>query len=259
MNYWEALILSVIEGITEFLPISSTGHLVLAANLLRINQTEFVKSFEIVIQLGAVLAIVALYWKKLVAKNSLKIWLKIVVAFLPTGVLGLALYKVVKNYLIGNEIVTLVALVTGGVLLVIFERLDRDNKMEVRGVEQLSLKQAVGIGLFQSISMIPGVSRSAATIIGGMLLGQDRKSAVEFSFFLALPTMAAASGLDLIKTQTNYSLEEYMILAFGFAGAFITAVIAVKFFVSFVGRHSLAAFGWYRIVVALVFWLVKIS
>lgn len=251
MEPTHAVILSVVEGITEFLPISSTGHLVLVSKLLGIAQTEFLKSFEISIQLGAILAVVVLYRRTLL--TSVGIWQKVLVAFVPTGVAGFVFYGFVKSTLLGNIPVTLIALLLGGVFLIVFEKIyEKEKDLDV---EQMSWKQSVFIGFSQSVSMIPGVSRAAASIIGGLLVGLNRKAAVEFSFLLAIPTMLAATGLDLFKTRLVYSNEEYILLLVGFIGAFLTAVLSIKFLLSWVSRHSFVAFGVYRIVVAIVFWL----
>lgn len=267
MNIFQAIILSVVEGITEFLPISSTGHLILASDLLKISQTEFQKSFEVFIQLGAILAVVFLYWKSLT--NRREIWNRILIAFLPTGILGFALYKSVKHYLLGNTIVVLSSLLIGGIVLIILEKIHDEEKSQPKSdqppaektseIEKLSLKNAFFIGLFQSISMIPGVSRAAATIFGGLFLGLKRKTAVEFSFLLAVPTMLSASVFDLYKSHLSFTSFEYLLLAAGFLGAFITAFITVKYFLRFIQNHNFIPFGVYRIILAIAFWLLIIK
>lgn len=253
MNIVHSIILSIVEGLTEFLPISSTGHLILASDLLKISQTEFVKSFEIIIQLGAILAVVYLYFKKLI--SGIEIWKKLFVAFLPAGILGFIFFSFIKHYLIGNTVVVLVSLFLGGIALLILEHYYKENPKSLERTENISYKQALLIGVFQSVSMVPGVSRAAATIAGGMLVGLKRKTATEFSFLLAIPTMAAATGLDLLKAGFNFSASEYWILAVGFIGAFISALIAVKFLINFVKNHTFNSFAFYRIVLALVFLL----
>lgn len=254
MDYLQAVILSLVEGLSEFLPISSTGHLILASDLLNIAQTDFVKSFEIIIQLGAVLAVVFLYWKKIF--TSFNLWPKLVVAFLPTAAVGLALYQVIKDLLLGNSTVTVAALLIGGILIILLEKLYDEKSHHLESLDQVSHKQAFLIGLCQSVSVIPGVSRAAATIIGGMFLGLKRQTAVEFSFLLAIPTMFAATGLDLIKSDFSFSSDQYTLLAIGFIGSFITALIAVKFLLKYVQTHNFVAFGVYRIILAVVFWLL---
>ncbi len=256
MDILQVLILSAVEGITEFLPISSTGHLVLTSELLRISQTDFVKSFEVIIQLGAILAVVALYWKKLIQSKAL--WLRLIAAFIPTAVIGFAFYSFIKHVLLGNPMVTLWALFLGGIALIVIEKLYKEQPHHVDTVEKLSIKKAVVIGFIQSLSMIPGVSRAAATIFGGLFMGLKREAAVEFSFLLAIPTMAAATGLDLIKSNFSFSANEWMLLGVGFVGAFVTAIFAIKFLVRYVQHHSFIAFGIYRIILALIFWLFMI-
>lgn len=257
MDLIQALILSVVEGITEFLPISSTGHLVLVSDLLNIPQTEFVKSFEVIIQLGAIMAIVVLYWKTLI--KDFEVWKRILVAFLPTAVLGLVFYDVIKTYLLGNTFVTLIALLLGGIVLIVLELLHKEKPHHRESINQVSLKNAFLIGLFQSFSMIPGVSRAAATIFGGLFLSLKRKTAVEFSFLLAIPTMFAATGLDLIESDWSFTQQELFILAVGLLGAFVTALVAVRYFLRYVQNHSFIPFGIYRIVLAILFWILVAS
>lgn len=254
MNYLQTLILSIVEGITEFLPISSTGHLILASDLLKISQTEFQKSFEIIIQLGAILSVVVIYFK--IFLRNRKIWEKILVAFLPTGVLGFTLYKLIKHYLLGNTVVVLLSLFIGGIVLIILEKMHNEEKSKLDDIEKISLKNAFFIGLFQSISMIPGVSRAAATIFGGLFLGLKRKTAVEFSFLLAVPTMLAASVFDLYKSHLSFTSYEYSLLLIGFIGAFITAFFAIKYFLRFIENHTFIPFGIYRIILVIAFWFL---
>lgn len=260
MTVIHSIILSIVEGLTEFLPISSTGHLILASDLLKISQTDFVKTFEIVIQLGAILAVVYLYFKKLI--SGIEIWKKLAVAFIPAGVLGFIFYGLIKKFLIGNTIVVLVSLFLGGLALLAVEYFYKNkspltNHYSPFTIHQslITYRQALLIGVFQSISMVPGVSRAAATIAGGMLVGLKRKTATEFSFLLAIPTMAAATALDLLKVGFHFSLSELWILAVGFIGAFTSAIIAVRFLINFVKTHTLNSFAVYRIVLALVFLL----
>lgn len=251
MDLVQALILSVIEGITEFLPISSTGHLLLVSNFLGIEQTEFVKSFEVIIQLGAILSVVVLYWRQLL--NNFKLWKNIIAAFIPTAIVGLVFYDLIKEVFFENILITVVALLTGGVLLILIEKFNKPQQSNNETIEQLSLKQSFLIGLAQSISVVPGTSRAASTIIGGLLVGLKRKAAVEFSFILAIPTMMAATGLDLIKSEFNFSSKELMILAVGFIGSFITALLVIRWFIKFVQTNNFFWFGVYRIILALLF------
>ncbi len=256
MSIFSALILAIIEGITEFLPISSTGHLVLTANLLQIPQSEFVKSFEIFIQLGAILSVVFLYWQTLTTKKD--VWLRVLAAFLPTAVIGFLLYKIIKAFLLGNTMVTLVALLVGGILLIVFEKMHKEKTEHAGEIEDISLKQAFFIGLVQAVSVIPGVSRAGATVIGALFLGVKRKTAVEFSFLLAIPTMLAATALDLTKTSLSFTTYEVIILFIGFITSFAVALFTVKFFLQFIRNHTFAWFGVYRIVLAVLYWLIVV-
>ena len=252
------IILGAVEGITEFLPISSTAHLILTSRLLGLEQTEFQKSFDIIIQVGAILAIVALYWQRLLRDwQTLK---RIVVAFVPTGILGLAFYKLIKTYLLGSINIVLISLFLGGLFLVVFEwwRAKRGDRSKISEINKLSYKQCLAIGAFQSIAMIPGVSRAAATIVGGLLLGMNRKTIVEFSFLLAVPTMLAAAGLDLIKNANSFQTDQFGFLAIGFIVSFLTALLAVKWLLSYVSKNDFKLFGWYRMGLVAVFLILMI-
>jgi undecaprenyl-diphosphatase len=243
--------LGIVEGITEFLPISSTAHLILASRALRLPETEFLKSFEIIIQLGAILSVVVLYWKRFLNVEVLK---KLVVAVFPTGVIGLTVYKAIKGYLLGNVAVVLVTLLVGGIALIVFERFQQRDDREV-DFREITYRKAFLIGLFQAIAVIPGVSRSAATIVGGSLLGVSKRTIVEFSFMLAVPTMLAASGLELLKNRS--ALDGHLpVLAIGFVVSFIVAIAAIKSFLGYIKKRDFSAFGWYRIALALVFYVV---
>lgn len=261
MSILQAVILGIVEGITEFLPISSTGHLILTSTLLRIEQTEFLKSFEIAIQLGAILAVVIMYGKKIFYDRELD--KRILAGFIPTAIIGFLLYKFIKQYLLGNSWVVVMSLFLGGVALILFEkRLGKKNNNETmkQGTSKtvVSYKDAVIIGLFQSLAVIPGISRSAATIVGGMLLGYNREKIVEFSFLLAIPTMAAATGYDLLKTGLIFTPTDYVLLAIGFITSFITAWVAVKWLLGFVRNNTFVGFGVYRIVIAILFAVLMI-
>lgn len=251
MSPFHAFILGIVEGISEFLPISSTGHLILASRVLGINQTEFVKTFEIAIQLGAILSVVVLYRKRFLLNiEALK---RVCVAFLPTAVIGLVLYKIVKKFLLGNSDVVVWSLFLGGLFLIIFELLHREKKDSVNAIESISYKQAALIGVFQAIAVIPGVSRSAATIIGGLILGLRRDTIVEFSFLLAVPTMLAATVLDLYKSANVFTGSQFTVLGIGFVTSFVVAIFAIKFLINYIKKHSFIPFGIYRILVALLF------
>lgn len=255
MNLLETLILSIVEGITEFLPISSTGHLILASNLLNIPQTEFVKSFEIIIQFGAILAIVVIYFKKLVLSLNWDLYKKILIAFLPTIFFGLFAYDYIKQYLIGNSVVVIWSLLIGGIVMLLFEKLFKPNIRYT--IYNIPTIQLIAVGLMQCLSMIPGVSRAFATIFGGVVVGMKRQEATEFSFFLAIPTMLGASALDLYKTDLSvWTSSDIKFLVLGFVFSFLTAYIVVKWLIKFVQNHNFNVFGWYRIGLALIFILL---
>ena len=252
MSLIHALILGLVEGITEFLPVSSTAHLILTSHLLRIAESEFVKSFEIIIQLGAILAVVVLYWPRFWNWDVLK---KLIVAVIPTGVIGLTVYKAIKGYLLGNIPVVLTALLVGGIALIIFERFQQGRADTDADFSEITYRKAFLIGLFQAIAVIPGVSRSAATIVGGSLIGVSKRTIVDFSFMLAVPTMVAASGLELVKGRSALA-GHYDMLAVGFVVSFITAIVAIKSFLGYIKKRDFSAFGWYRIALAVVYFLV---
>ena len=254
MDIWTAIVLGIVEGVSEFLPISSTGHLILTAQLLGLGHTDFLKSFEIAIQMGAILSVVVLYWRSLLVDiNVLK---KVVVAFIPTGVIGLTLYKIIKGYLLGSEMVVLWSLFIGGIIIVGFELWHGRRPESAVGFEDISYKQAIIIGLFQSIAMIPGVSRSAATIIGGLALGLQRKTIVEFSFLLAVPTMSAATLYDLYKSGSLFSASQINILTAGFISSFVVALLSIKLLLRFIQTHTFIPFGIYRIVMVLIWFMI---
>lgn len=247
--WWQAIIMGIVQGITEFLPISSTAHLMLTANFLGIAQNNFSKSFEIFIQLGSILAVLTLYFKKIFNWEAIK---KLAVAFIPTAIIGLALYKVVKTYLLGNNLIAAWALLVGGILIIVFERLHNGREGKIDDLKKLSYRQCLIIGIFQSIAIIPGVSRSAATIIGGLSLGLKRSFIAEFSFMLAVPTMAAASGLDLIKNVDTFSRDNIGILALGFVVSYLVAMLVIKWLIAYLRRFNFVPFGVYRIIISLL-------
>lgn len=252
MSLFSLVILSLVEGATEFLPVSSTGHLIITSQLLGLPQTDFLKSFEIFIQMGSILAVVILYWhqaQKIRANLTPLFW-----AFLPTVVIGFTLYKFFKNYLLGNYLITLNALFWGGLLMIAIE-LWLKTKNSLPQTTSITKTQAFFIGLSQTLSIIPGVSRSASSILGARLLRLDRTRAVEFSFFLAIPTLIAATALDLVKSEFNFSPLEWAYLTTGLLLSFISALIFIKLFLKFIKDHSLIWFGFYRIIIAGIFYL----
>lgn len=256
MHFYHAIILGIVEGLTEFLPISSTGHLMLFSNLLKLPQTEFLKSFEVIIQLGAILAVLILYIKKIL--NNKSIILNLIYAFIPTAVIGLVFYKQVK-VIMGNILIVPIALIVGGIIIILVEEYiqnrvqNAENSLATNQSKPINSKESFILGVIQTLAFIPGVSRSGAIIIGGLLRKISRVEIVEFSFMLALPTMFAATGLDLLKTGFSFSNNEWSLLAVGFITAFIIALIAVKTFLKFITTNSFKSFGWYRIIVGIIF------
>lgn len=253
LTLFQAFIFGIVEGASEFLPISSTAHLILTAKILGLAQTDFMKSFEIVIQLGAILSVLVLYWRSFLIKwEELK---RVICAFIPTGIVGFILYKLIKKYLFEDFNIILGALFLGGVVLILFEKIQKNESEKVSALDKITYRQAFLIGLCQALAVIPGVSRSAATIIGGVLLGVSRKTAVEFSFLLAVPTMAAATALDLLKSSGSFSMDQFGFLAVGFVTSFVVALACIKGLLAFVKNYSFVSFGVYRILIAVLFWI----
>lgn len=264
LDLFQTIIIAIVEGLTEFLPVSSTGHMIIAQNILGVESTEFVKAFTFIIQFGAILSVVCLYWKRFFRLNhtpapegasALKRFLhtydfywKLFVAFIPAAVLGL-LFSDMIDAMLESVIVVAVMLIIGGVFMLFCDKLFGNGSEETK----LTEKRAFYIGLFQCISMIPGVSRSMATIVGGMAQKLTRKAAAEFSFFLAVPTMFAATVYKMFKLfmegGTEIIVSNMEALIIGNAVAFVVAMLAIKFFISFVTKYGFAAFGWYRIIV----------
>lgn len=253
MSIVQTIILSIIEGLTEFLPISSTGHMILASSIMNIPEDAFVKTFEISIQIGAILAIVLLYARRFL--KGFEIYVKLGIAFVPTGIIGIFAYHYIKAYLF-NPIVVTISLILGGIVLILIDKKVTSQQSTVDALETISYKNAFFIGLFQSISMVPGVSRAAATIVGGIFNGLDRKQAVEFSFLLAIPTMFVATGYDLYKTPVEFHGHEVFLLCLGLVVAFLTALIAVKVFIRIVQNQGFKYFGYYRIIIGILFLLL---
>jgi undecaprenyl-diphosphatase len=256
-----ALILGIVEGVTEFLPVSSTGHLILATELLGFDAEKWA-AFNVIIQLGAILAIVVLYWRTfwavlqgLIQRNpmSWRFVRNILIGFLPSAILGFLLINRIEA-LLGNAVVVAVALIVGGIAILAIERMVKDTP--VVGVAEMPLKTVIGVGLVQCLSMIPGVSRSGATIMGGLSLGVERRTAAEFSFFLAIPTMAGATTLELVKHRDTLlagaSGVGFGTVAVGFVVSFVVAIVVVRGFVHYISRRGFAPFAWYRIVAGAV-------
>jgi len=254
MTIWHSLILGLTEGLTEFLPISSTAHLLLAQKFLGLADSDFLKTFTISIQLGAVLAVVVMSWRWLLTWRGL--WLKTLTAFTPTGLLGLAFYKTIKIYWLDNFPLMVLAILAGGLAIIIFELTLRPQVSADLNFDAVSYPKAFLIGLTQCLSFVPGVSRAAATIFGGLSLKINRPTIVAFSFMLAVPTMLAATGLDLLKNAGHFTQEQIWLWLAGFIASFFVAVITVKFFLRFVSRHNFLIFGFYRL--ALGIWLLTL-
>lgn len=250
MNSFLALILGFVEGMTEFLPVSSTGHLILASNALGIENNEFLKLFEIVIQTGAIAAVIFIYWKELLQDKSY--FLKLSIAFLPTGVLGLLLHGIVKKYLFTPYVVC-AALFIGGIVLLFLESLT--SKIKTREQTYFHL---FFLGVFQCLAFIPGVSRSAATILGGRFLGATREEAVKFSFLLAIPTILSASAYSLLKVKHEITPDEIQYLAIGLISSFVFGFISVKVFLKWLNHQTFVMCGIYRIVFSVMYYFVFI-
>ena len=259
-----AILLGIVEGLTEFLPVSSTGHLILASELLGYDAAQWAM-FNVIIQLGAILAVVVLYWRTFWAvfvgllRGEAASWRfvrNLLIAFIPSVILGLALKHVIDKMLGSPEIVA-VALVVGGVAILLIERLVKPG--ETRGIADMPVRQALGVGLVQCLAMIPGVSRSGATIMGALCLGVERRTAAEFSFFLAVPTMLGATTLELFEKRDALHSVRFDLIGIGFVVSFLVALLVIKWFVGVVSRRGFAPFAWYRIVagsVALI-WLLN--
>ena len=249
MTIIDAVILGIVEGLSEFLPISSTGHLILASTLLKLQQTDTHKVFEVIIQSGAILAVIYIYRQQLVSRIDLL--KKLCFAFLPTGILGFLLYKLVKSFF--QPSLVSYSLIAGGIAFIGIERYLKNRPATVAGIQDVTYGQAFAIGLIQSLSMVPGVSRSGATIMGGLLTGLSRKDATEFSFLLALPTMLAATAYDIYKNHAIFNLGDWQNILVGFITSFLFAVIGIKCLLKFITSHTFIPFGIYRIVVGILF------
>jgi undecaprenyl-diphosphatase len=245
MTIFQAIIIAIVEGITEFLPISSTGHMIITEKILGMESTEFLKAFTINIQFGAILSVIVLYWKRFF--QTLNFYYKLFIAFIPAMVLGFIFGDLIDSML-ENVIVVAITLLFGGIFLLFVDKWFNKPKEN----QEVSFPTAFKIGLFQCIAMIPGVSRSAATIIGGMSQGLNRKTAAEFSFFLAVPTMFAATAYKLLKNYKSIDAGNINILIIGNIVAFIVAMIAIKSFIAFLTKYGFKVFGYYRIILGAI-------
>jgi len=256
-----AIILGIVEGVTEFLPVSSTGHLILATELLGFDAAKW-EAFNVIIQLGAILAIVVLYWRTFwavlegLARRNPMSWRfvrNLLIGFLPSAVLGVLLIKYIEA-LLGAPKVVAVMFILGGIAIILIERLAK--RSDIVGVAEMPVGTAVGIGIAQCLAMIPGVSRSGATIMGALSLGVERRTAAEFSFFLAIPTMLGATTLELLKHHDEMLSGAYGVgfgtVAVGFIVSFVVAIVVVRAFVHYISRHGFTPFAWYRIIVGAV-------
>ena len=248
MDVIQSVIIAIVEGLTEFIPISSTGHMIITGKLLGINEDEFAKVFTIAIQLGAILAVVALYWKKFFDLKNWQFYLKLLVGVIPAIILGLLFSKKIDALLESTTTVA-VALLVGGIVLIFVDNFFKNP--EIKSEKQVSFKTSFIIGIWQCLAMVPGVSRSAASIIGGMQQKLTRSAAAEFSFFLAVPTMLAATGYKLLQFYNEnggFSGEEIKLLAIGNVVAFVVALLAIKFFIDFLKKHGFRVWGIYRFI-----------
>lgn len=253
MNTWQSILLGVVEGLTEFIPVSSTGHLLLIEHFLGIQPDKRV--FEILIQLGAVLALLTVYsarlWKLVVDlpqdAAARRFVTALVIAFLPAAVVGVLAHRIIKEVLFETPLLICITLITGGIVLLVVDRMPL--RPTVTAADEVSPLTALKIGVFQCLAMVPGVSRSGATIVGAMLLGLTKRAAAEFSFFLAMPTMAGAFAYDLYKNYALLDASAYQSIAIGFVAAFVAGVVVVRYLLEFVSRYGFAPFAWWRIVI----------
>jgi len=254
MDMIQAMILGIIEGATEFLPISSTGHMIVASQWMGLAQNEENKAFEVIIQLAAILAVVANYREKF-SLAYIELWKKVVLAFIPIGAVGFLLHKQIKTMFTVDTVAMM--FIVGGLIFLLVEYLQRDKVYPVQRVEDMSYRQAMWIGIAQIFALIPGTSRAGASIIGAMLVGLSRKASAEFSFLLALPVMLAASGFDLLKHYHDFVGADLTALAVGFVVAFVSAWLVMRLFIRFLEHFTFVAFGIYRILFgALLLWVL---
>lgn len=259
MSTLHAIILGIIEGFTEFLPISSTGHMILVSHFLHIVNSATLATFEIVVQLGAILAVVVVYYKKLFQIEMIK---KLIVAFIPTGIVGIVVYPYIKYLLTGPKSSIIVAsmLIVGGIIILIVERKYEKETEEGKVIEisTISYKNAVILGLFQTFAIIPGVSRSGAMIIGGLLQRLSRKLLIEFTFLLAVPTMTVATLYTIYKNHNDLSLDSLSPIIIGTVVSFVVALVVIKFMLTYIRKHSFTIFGWYRIIVGVILLIILV-
>lgn len=249
MTLLQAIVIAIVEGITEYLPISSTGHMIITSSLMGIHTDEFTKLYEVAIQLGAILAAVVYYWQKFFDFKNWRFYLKLIVAVIPALLLG-KLFSDKIDILLESTLTVAVTLLLGGIVLIFIDRFFQENSIDDEA--GITNRKAITIGLWQCLAMVPGVSRSGASIIGGMQQKLSRRLAAEFSFFLAVPTMCAATGYKILKGYEAFDRDSVMLLLVGNAVAFVVALVAIKFFITFLQKHGFKAFGWYRIVLGII-------
>jgi undecaprenyl-diphosphatase len=254
MSIFDSIIIAIVEGLTEFLPISSTGHMIIASSFMGIAKDDFTKLFEVAIQLGAIMSVVVIYWKKFFPLNRWNFYIKLIVAVIPALILGFIFSNKI-DALLESPLTVSITLLLGGFVLLIIDSLFKVPTVEKE--EQISLSKAFMIGVWQCLAMIPGTSRSAASIIGGMQQNLNRKLAAEFSFFLAVPTMAAATLYKILKAYQETpelltNKDNLIVLGIGNLVAFAVAIIAIKFFIGFLQKHGFRLFGWYRIIAGII-------
>jgi len=256
MTLFQSIVIAIVEGLTEFLPVSSTGHMIIAERLLHVTETDFVKVFTVAIQLGAILSVIVLYWKKFFDFSKWQFYVKLIIGVIPALILGFLFSKKI-DVMLDSATTVAVALLVGGIILLFVDKLF--TRPRIHSEAEIKPKNAFIIGIWQCLAMIPGVSRSAASIIGGMQQKLTRSEAAEFSFFLAVPTMLAATGYKLLKyykESGGFSKEEIKLLAVGNIVAFLVAIVAIKFFINFVKRYGFKVWGIYRIIVGVVLLLL---
>jgi undecaprenyl-diphosphatase len=263
---WIAIILGIVQGITEFLPISSTGHLIIIENYLKLsNNREFTNMFEVVIQSGSIIAVIWYFRKKIFPRKTeikpftldnpvYSLWLKIIIAFIPAAITGVLFHDIIDELLF-NPFYVSIALITGGILILIAETKKLNIKTETK--HQINYKQSVLVGIFQCLALWPGMSRSASSIIGGLFSGFNRKTAAEFSFFLAIPTLLGATCYKLLKSGMDFNQQEWLVLGIGTIVTFIISWIVIALFMNFIKKHSLSVFAYYRIALGLILIVVK--
>ncbi|MEN8727212.1 MAG: undecaprenyl-diphosphate phosphatase [Sulfurovum sp.] len=249
MDIFQAIIIGIIEGFTEFLPISSTGHMIVASEFLGVSQDALTKAYEVIIQFAAILAVMLIYKEKITFKK-IDLWQKLFIAFLPLAIVGFIFKDQIKTLFTVDVVAWM--FIIGGIIFLIVEYFYEEKKAHVTHVEKVNYKQALLVGIAQIFSLVPGTSRAGATIIGGLLVGLDRKTSMEFSFLLAIPVMAAVTGYDLLKHYQDFADANWGAFVAGFIAAFIVAYLTIKLFLAFIERFTFVAFGIYRIIFGVI-------